>query len=198
MINQHKKQPLEKCPKCPEPLTADHEIWHHDEKLEFSCSECPYKASRERKIRSHAAKYHKDLGYEDKIQCPKCPVMIQNRKGRIQRHEEEQHSDSLPFGCDQCGFRSLTKVGIQQHKSRYHDRANAIPCGLGCGRTFIQKCTMTYHMKRFCKFVPNKVELRQKELESGWNDNKKMKMKKRNKERRERFEAMRSENGMDT
>jgi len=155
-----------KCELCPEPMSKLHLKNHHSENLPLACNECPYRGASERTIALHASKYHKDKGYKRlKIQCPKCPAMV--TKGRIKEHDTLHHDEKLPFGCEQCQYRSVTKAGIVKHMGVYHSTTPRIRCELGCGKTFSQNCSMLYHMRRFCVKSTVKEQTIQKEKDTG-------------------------------
>jgi len=172
-----------KCELCPEPMSKQHLKNHHSENLPLSCKECPYRAASERTMAIHAAKYHKDKGYTRlKIQCPKCPAMI--TEGKVKGHDARYHDEKLPFGCDQCQYRGVSKASIVQHVGLHHSKAaHRFLCEGGCGKSFTQSCAMRHHMRRYCVNSTVKDQMVQREIETGKAEERKMQRKRQKEER---------------
>jgi len=168
------------CDSCPEPETPHHRQLHHDPALEFSCKECSYKAGSPHFITAHAAKYHKDKGYDNRIQCSKCPSLI--KEDVMNSHMKNHHDENLPFSCDKCLYRGLTKGSIKTHQTLHHRGNKAekerIPCEGGCGKTFTQIPYMRWHMKRFCVKSSVRFDMKKREDECGIAEKQKLRRQK--------------------
>ena len=75
----------------------------------------------------------KPLPSREKMQCPKCPLMV--AKFHIMKHERLHHDENLPYGCDICSYRSLLPFSIKSHIGIHH-KEKKFACRLGCGQAF--------------------------------------------------------------
>jgi len=97
-----------------------------DESLRYKCKFCPFKSNRLRTVSQHEHSIHDFVPPDEKIQCPKCPVMISRE--RMGRHERLHHDEKLPFSCQKCQFRALTQHNIDVHSGTHHfDDPNQSP-----------------------------------------------------------------------
>ena len=86
--------------------------------------------NKQSSINTRAAK---PLPSREKMQCPKCPVMV--AKCHVLKHERLHHDENLPYGCDICSYRSLLPFSIKSHKGLHHKEKKFV-CRLGCGQAY--------------------------------------------------------------
>merc|ERR1712029_278746 len=167
---QLKKLEFPKCHLCPEPNILQHQNWHHGEQ-KHKCPEdgCEYRSDKLDRgldsITHHRFIYHGTKLEKQKFPCDKCPSVL-TRRSHLERHQLLHHSPELPFGCDICQFRGLSKGTIKAHKGNYHETRN-YKCQLGCGKTFTTKKFSEIHSLRWCPLSKQKTELTNTEVETG-------------------------------
>jgi len=192
-LNCHKnmkhRDKVKICTLCPEVDTKNHKRFHHSPELPFGCSECKYRAGTDAMLRRHAAQHHKDKGYTyDKIQCDKCPAFIQ--KGSLPAHLRKYHDETLPLGCDECGFRCVTENQLICHKRSMHSKKERMACKNGCGKTFTNLTYLRWHARRHCSKSTEKDMMIQKEKESGVTERKKLQWERGQKKYEELYQLL--------
>ena len=77
---------------------------------------CSFKSFSTQGLNNHYQRMHVISDGEKVKKCSKCQEIW------TESHDADHHDPSLPFFCETCDYRALTKRGIEEHVNRTHDR----------------------------------------------------------------------------
>ncbi|XP_034487651.1 zinc finger protein 271 [Drosophila innubila] len=118
----------------------------HGNNPSFSCNVCD-KVFLQKLVLQRHMHIHKP----DAFACQQCPRLFRTQK-TLATHKviHSGDSDNLPYKCDTCSNRYLTKANLKQHRLKHDQNSTRYSCPV-CKKSFLRQSTLRLHQKRHTK-----------------------------------------------
>ena len=99
--------------------TRQIEVKMEERREKIYCDQCKYKTFKQRYLRDHKLKWHR----EKKLNCEfcdyKCATKFALSKHMVKKHRE-LINDELDFSCEKCTFKGRSKATLKLHMESFH------------------------------------------------------------------------------
>jgi len=110
----------------------------------FQCDECDYSCGQSSDLKKHVDSVHKKIRFHCSFDgCDKSFAFKHDFAKHCKLHEGQTNL------CDQCGKTFTRKGDLNRHKKQVHSDSRPFQCIIGgCDKSFKLKCSLTKHFKQ--------------------------------------------------
>ena len=123
-----------------------HKQTEHKIKISYKCDICSASVSTPWALKQHQQQMHFPI---ELYFCNECGKTFK-QKTTLDRHMKRKKG-VYDHRCDQCEFETVTKELLTSHKRNRHRKLFTFSCD-ECGKGFVERFKLNYHMKKHIKY----------------------------------------------